>query len=78
MRRYYRSANDPKRFKPLVTVHTDADYPYSVVSTTTIDGTRRVYVTESFTKAIAKANLWADEYRAAWVERNMRSQDVAA
>ena len=78
MKRYYRSANDPKRFKPLVTLHNDAAVPYWVVTTTTIDENRKVRVVDTFEEALTKANQWADQYRTAWVERNMRSQDVAA
>jgi hypothetical protein len=73
MKRYYRSANDPKRFKPLVTVHTDASEPYWVVTTTTIDENRRVRVVDTFEEAIRMANKWADDYRAAWVTQNMRA-----
>jgi acyl-ACP thioesterase len=78
MKRYYRSANDPKRFKPLVTLHNDAAVPYWVVTTTTIDGNQRVRVVDTFEEAIRMANKWADDYRAAWVERNMRFQEEAA
>lgn len=76
MKRYYRPANDPKRFKPLVTHHTDSPAPYWVVTTTTIDGNNRIRVVDTFEEAIRMANKWADDYRVAWVEANMR-QDAA-
>jgi hypothetical protein len=33
---------------------------------------------DTFEEAIRMANKWADDYRAAWVERNMRFQEEAA
>jgi len=74
MKRYYRSANDPKRFKPLVTGHLHPSGPYWVVSTNTFGkDTPLIKVCGTFDSAITQANAWADEYRAAWVAANMKA-----
>ena len=73
MRRYFRYRNDPKRFKPLITVHDSSNGPYFVVSATAIDEKALIKTTYDFTEAIEQANAWADEYRAAWVAANMKA-----
>jgi hypothetical protein len=73
MKRYYRSANDPKRFKPLVTSEPVREGKFWTVTTTTFDGKLLVRCFTDWADALGQANRWADDYRAAWVTANMRA-----
>jgi hypothetical protein len=55
----------------MVVAHIGPNGSYWTITTTTINEVPRIRITYTFHTAVEQANRWADEYRAAWVARNM-------